>query len=294
MPVASCDGRAVEAGIMVAGMTEAQNQAARRVAWVTGASRGVGRGIAVALGEAGWIVYLTGRSSAAGRTTQLPGTVEESAAAVSAAGGMGIGVICDHRDDAAVADVAGRIRAEQGRLDLLVNNAWGGYERLSAGTRQAWEEWTAPLWQQPLELFDAMFTGGVRGHYVALALFAPLLITTPDSLVVTTSVAIPDVDLGASGAAYAMAKAADDRLAQAAAEQLKTHKVASVAVHPGWVRTEAVMLYAGHLDLTRSQSPEGVGRAITALAGDPALLSLTGQAFGVEELAARYHIDVRS
>jgi NAD(P)-dependent dehydrogenase (short-subunit alcohol dehydrogenase family) len=254
----------------------------------------VGRGIAVALGEAGWVVYLTGRSSAAGRTTRLPGTVEESAAAVSAAGGLGIGVICDHRDDGAVAAVAGRISAEQGRLDLLVNNAWGGYERLSAGTRQAWAEWTAPLWQQPLELFDAMFTGGVRAHYVALALCAPLLITTPDSLAVTISVAIPDADLGASGAAYAMAKAADDRLARAAAEQLKTHKVTSVAVHPGWVRTEAVMLYAEHLDLTHSQSPEGVGRAIAALAGDPGLLSLTGQAFGVQELAARYHIDVRS
>jgi len=111
---------------------------------------------------------------------------------------------------------------------------------------------------------------------------------------VTVSVAIPDADLGASGAAYAMAKAADDRLAQAAAQQLKTHKVASVAVHPGWVRTEGVMLYAGHLDLTGSQSPEGVGRAIAALAGDQGLLSLTGQAFAVEELAARYHIDVRS
>jgi NAD(P)-dependent dehydrogenase (short-subunit alcohol dehydrogenase family) len=91
-----------------------------------------------------------------------------------------------------------------------------------------------------------------------------------------------------------MAKAADDRLARAAAEQLKTHKVASVAVHPGWVRTEGVMLYAGHLDLTHSQSPEGVGRAIAAPASDPGLLSLTGQALGVEQLAARHHIDVRS
>ena len=275
-------------------MAEAQHQAARRVAWVTGASRGVGRGIAVALGEDGWVVYLTGRSSAAGRTTRLPGTVEGAAEAVSAAGGVGIGVICDHRDDAAVAGVAGRIRAEQGRLDLLVNNAWGGYERLSAGTREAWEEWNAPLWQQPLELFDAMFAGGVRTHYVALALCAPLLITTPASLVVTVSVAIPDAALGAFGIAYAMAKAADDRLAEAAAEQLKSHSVASVAVHPGWVRTEGVMLYAGHMDLTHSQSPEGVGRAIAALAGDPGLLSLTGRAFSVAELAARYRVDVRS
>ncbi len=83
-------------------------------------------------------------------------------------------------------------------------------------------------------------------------------------------------------------------LAQAAAEQLKSHKVASVAVHPGWVRTEGVMLYAGHLDLTHSQSPEGAGRAVAALASDPGLPSLTGQAFSVAEPAARYRIDVRS
>lgn len=261
---------------------------------MTGASRGVGRGIAVALGQAGWVVYVTGRSSAAGRTTGLPGTVEESAAAVTAVGGLGVGVICDHRDDAAVAEVAGRIRAQHGRLDLLVNNAWGGYERLSAGTWQAWQEWNAPLRQQPLELFDAMFTSGVRAHYVALALCAPLLISTPASLVVTVSVAIPDSGVGAYGAAYAMAKAADDRLGQAAAEQLKPHKVASVTVHPGLVRTEGVMLYAEHLDLAGSQSPEGVGRAVAALAGDPDLLTLTGQALGVAELAARYRVDVHS
>lgn len=130
-------------GMMDAGW----RSAAGRVAWVTGASRGVGRGIAVALGDAGWLVYVTARSSAAGRTGHLPGTVEETAAAVTAAGGQGMAVRCDHRDDAAVAAVAERIGSAQGRLDLLVNNVWGGYERLHAG---AWQEWNAPLWEQPL------------------------------------------------------------------------------------------------------------------------------------------------
>lgn len=152
---------------MVPGMGDADlGSAVRRVAWVTGASRGVGRGIAVALGNAGWTVYVTARSSEAGRTGHLPGTVEATADAVTAAGGQGVAVRCDHRDDAAVAAVAARIAAAQGRLDLLVNNVWGGYERLNAG---AWEEWKAPLWEQPLDLFDAMFAGGVRAHYVALA-----------------------------------------------------------------------------------------------------------------------------
>ena len=114
---------------------------------------------------------------------------------------------------------------------------------MSGSARGGWEEWSAPLWQQPVELFDAMFSSGVRTHYVALARCAPLLIATPGSLV-TVSVAIPETEQHQYGAAYAMAKAADDRLALAAAVQLQEHKVASVAVHPGWVRTEGVLLYA--------------------------------------------------
>jgi len=268
---------------------EGTGPAARRVAWVTGASRGVGRGIAAALGAAGWAVYVTARSSAVGRTGHLPGTVEEAAAAVSAAGGQGAGIVCDHADDAAVAAVARRIRAERGRLDLLVNNVWGGYERINAGL---WEESRLPLWEQPLEVFDAMFTRGVRAHYVALAVCAPILISTPASLVVTVS---NDVSAEADGGgAYAMAKLADDRLALTAALQLNAHKVASVAVHPGWVRTEGVMQFAEYIDLSRSQSPEGVGRAVVALAGDPDVLSLTGQALSVDALATRYGIDVLS
>jgi NAD(P)-dependent dehydrogenase (short-subunit alcohol dehydrogenase family) len=266
-----------------------QDESDRRVAWVTGASRGVGRGIAVALGRAGWTVYVTARSSAAGRTGHLPGTVEETAAAVTAASGEGVAVVCDHRDDAAVAAVSQRISAERGRLDLLVNNAWGGYERLNAG---AWEEWNAPLWQQPVELFDAMFGGGVRAHYVALATCAPLLISTPGSLVVAVSVAVPAADQERFGAAYSMAKVADDRLALAAAVQLREHGVASVALHPDWVRTEGVLQFTDQVDLTGSQSPEGVGRVVAALAGDPSVLSLTGRVMAVGELAARYGVDV--
>jgi NAD(P)-dependent dehydrogenase (short-subunit alcohol dehydrogenase family) len=272
-------------------MADAGDPAERRVAWVTGASRGVGRGVAVALGQAGWVVYVTARSSAAGRTGHLPGTVEQTADAVTAAGGHGVAVPCDHRDDDAVKTVAARIEADHGRLDLLVNNAWAGYERLNAG---AWEEWNAPLWEQPLELFDAMFGGGVRTHYVALAVCAPLLIATPHSLVVTVSVAVPEAEQHAFGAAYAMAKTADDRLALAAAIQFGEHGVASLAVHPDWVRTEGVLQFADQVELSSSQSPEGVGRVIAALAGDPEVLSLTGQALSVKSLAARYGVDVSS
>jgi len=261
------------------------------VAWVTGASRGVGRGIAVALGRAGWTVYVTARSSSAGRTGHLPGTVEECADAITAYGGRGVAVVCDHRDDEAVAAVTGRIAGEHGRLDLLVNNAWAGYERLNAG---AWDEWNAPMWEQPIELFDAMFTGGVRTHYVALVRCAPLLIATPDSAVVTVSFAVPATGGRSFGAAYAAAKSADDRLALAAAEQLRAHGVASLALHPGLVRTEGVMQFAEHLPMDGSQSPEGVGRTVVALMRDPRLMDLTGRALAVAELADRYGVDASS
>src|SRR5260370_3062774 len=202
---------------------------ARRGAWVTGASRGVGRGVAVALGQAGWVVYVSARSSADGRTGHLPGTVEQTAGAVTAAGGLGVAAVCDHRDDAAVQAVAARIRADHGRLDLLVNNAWAGYERLNA---RAWQEWNAPVWEQPLELFDAMFRGAGRAHYVATAVAGPLLSATPPSLVVTVSGALPEAEQHRVGAAYAMAKTADDRLALAPAIPL-----ASTA-RPRWPRTQ--------------------------------------------------------
>ena len=262
----------------------------QRVAWVTGASRGIGRGTAVALGQAGWIVYLTARSSLTGRSGQLPGTVEETAAAATNAGGTAWPIVCDHSDEAAVAAVADRIDREHGCLDLLVNNAWAGYERVNAGE---WQEWTAPFWQQPTQHFDAMFDGGVRMHYTTAAQAAPLLIKRRGSMTVTLSVARPEGDQP-GGVAYAMAKAADDALAAAVARQLALYGITSVALHPGWVRTEGVMQFADQLDLADSQSPEGVGRVIAALADDPGKASLSGRAWTVSDLAATYGVDATS
>ncbi len=262
-----------------------------RVALVTGASRGLGRGIALALGGAGWTVWVTGRSSRdRALTSRLPGTVEDTADIVTSAGGHGIAAVCDHRDDEQVRAVMARIRAESGRLRLLVNNVWGGYERLNAG---AWAEWNAPFWEQPLELWDAMFDRGVRAHYVATALCAPLLRTTPGALVVTVSMEVGARHEPRYGVAYSVAKAADDRLSLAASTALSADGVASVAVYPGLVRTEGVMQFAGHLDLADSQSPEGVGRVIAALAADTEAMSMTGRTLTVTELASRYRIDPR-
>ncbi|HEX6523720.1 MAG TPA: SDR family NAD(P)-dependent oxidoreductase [Streptosporangiaceae bacterium] len=260
-----------------------------KVALVTGASRGLGRGIALALGAAGWTVWVTGRSSRmSGPTSHLPGTVEQTAEAVTQAGGQGIAAVCDHRDDEQVRAVVERIRSQSGTLHLLVNNAWGGYERLNAG---GWEEWNAPFWDQPLELWDAMFSAGVRAHYVTTVLCAPLLRAASGSLVVTVSMEVGSRHQAQHGVAYSMAKAADDRLALAVATALSADGVASVALYPGLVRTEGVMQFARHLDLTDSESPEGAGRVVAALAADMEVLSLSGRALKVGELAQRYGID---
>jgi len=244
----------------------------------------------VALGAAGWTVWVSARSGrAAGATSHLPGSVEETAQAVTEAGGRGIGVVCDHRDDDQVRAVAERIGAQDGALHLLVNNAWAGYERLNAGE---WTEWTARFWDQPFTLWDAMFDGGVRAHYVAAALCAPLLRRTDGSAIVTVSMEVGARHDPAQGVAYSVAKAADDRLAAAMAGQLAADGVASVAVYPGLVRTEGVLQFAEHLDMSAAQTPEGVGRVIAALAVDPQLMSLTGQALFIADLADRYGVDV--
>jgi NAD(P)-dependent dehydrogenase (short-subunit alcohol dehydrogenase family) len=143
-----------------------------KVAVVTGASRGVGRGIALALGDAGATVYVTGRSHQTSTTEGLPGTVEETADAVTDRGGQGIAVRCDHRVDAEVEALYARVAREQERLDILVNNVWGGYEQ------HDWSRFLDPFWEQPLRHWSGMFESGVRAHLATTRLAAPLMIPT--------------------------------------------------------------------------------------------------------------------
>ena len=255
-----------------------------KVALVTGASRGVGKGIALGLGEAGATVYITGRTVEEGKAAvALPGTIHQTAAEVGRMGGTCIPLPCDHRSDQQVEAVFQRIRAEQNRLDILVNNVWGGYEHFNDGT-PFWDE--TGFWTVPLSRWDAMFQAGVRAHYVASVLAAPLMIARHTGLIVNISFFAAQRD--DKGVAYGVAKAASDRMAACMAHELREHNVAAVALYPGLVRTEAVLKAAEYFDLSNSESPQFIGRAVAALAADPQVMRKSGQALVAAALALEY------
>jgi NAD(P)-dependent dehydrogenase (short-subunit alcohol dehydrogenase family) len=253
------------------------------VALVTGASRGVGRGVALALGDAGATVYVTGRSVRGGDTTEgLPGTVDDTADAVSERGGTGIAVRCDHTAEADVEALFERIASDHGRLDLLVNNAWPGYERGSDG------RFDAKFWEDPLWRWD-LFAGALRGQYLASRLAVPLMLPQEGGLIVNVGFRDRDVYLG--NLAYDICKASCDRMVVGMAHELRKHNVAAVAIHPGFVRTERVeaawdLLGEGPAQIVHT--PEYVGRAVAHLAGEPEIMEMSGQALAVGDLAERY------
>jgi len=253
-----------------------------KVALVTGASRGVGKGIALGLGEAGMTVYVTGRSVEEG-TAHLPGTVIQTAQEVTALGGAGVAVRCDHRDDEEVEAVFKRVVEERGRLDVLVNNVWGGYEFYYDGT-EFWKE--RGFWDAPVSRWDAMFQAGARAHYVASVLAAKVMVTQRHGLIVNISFWAAQKYLG--GPAYGAAKAATDKMAKDMAVELRSHNVAAVSLYPGLVRTEGVIRAAEHFDLSNSESPRFVGRAVAALAADPDVMKKSGQVLVTAALAQEY------
>jgi NAD(P)-dependent dehydrogenase (short-subunit alcohol dehydrogenase family) len=243
------------------------------IAVVAGASRGAGRGIAIELGAAGATVYVTGRTTrehqpdtyesikqVMGRSS-MPGTIEDTADEVTRAGGVGIPVRCDHTREDEIAALFARVERDHGRLDVLVNNAWGGHEAF------AMENFSAPFWLQPLEQWDAMIDRGARSHLLTARCAAPLFVRRRAGLIV--GVSFYDRGMYLKGNVfYDLAKALMNRIALAVAEELRPYGVASVAVSPGFMRTELV-LGTMHTDeasyrevpaLARSESPRR-GRA---------------------------------
>jgi NAD(P)-dependent dehydrogenase (short-subunit alcohol dehydrogenase family) len=252
-----------------------------KIAVVTGASRGVGRGIALALGDAGATVYITGRSSDTGSTEGLRGTINETADAVTERGGRGIAVRCDHTADTEVDALFRRVTQEHGRLDLLVNNVWGGYEQ------QDWSRFGAPFWEQPLRHWSGMFESGVRAHLVSSRLAVPLMFSAGRGLIVYTTAWDRDKYLG--NFFYDLAKATVNRMAFGMARELRDRQVAVVALAPGFVGTERVRAAFGTHPLPETaESPEYAGRAVVALATDENVLARSGRVLTVGELSKEY------
>jgi NAD(P)-dependent dehydrogenase (short-subunit alcohol dehydrogenase family) len=264
------------------------------IALVTGATRGLGKGIAIGLGEAGATVYLTGRTLTA--TADGLGSLEETAAAVEQAGGVAIPVQVDHSDDDQIKALFERIQTEQdGRLDVLVNNAYAGVPALRAA-------YGKPFWEAEPTFWDACNEVGLRSHYVASVYAARLMVPRQRGLICTLS------SWGGLsyifGVPYGVGKAACDRMAADMAVELKKHQVTSLSIWPGIVGTELMTQFAAEMGLGETagrdaqadsirehynwETPLLTGRVIAALTSDPNLLRRTGQVQIVAELAKEY------
>lgn len=260
-----------------------------KIAVVTGASRGIGKGIALELGAAGATVYVTGRSAHPGN---LPGTVSATAAEIDDLGGRGIPVPCDHGVDADVNALFERVAYEQGDLDVLVNNVYD-----APGSAR----WLGkPFWQVPAEGWDHTFRVGVRSHYVASVLAAPLLMKGLGGLIVNVS--SPGAVGYTHNVVYGVAKAALDRMTADMAIELEPYLVSAVSIWPGIVNTELLQTIPpdeegkrilrlpgeGDYDLAGAETPRFAGRAVVALAADKKVRERSGRAFYVADLAEAY------
>jgi dehydrogenase/reductase SDR family member 1 len=260
------------------------------VAVVTGASRGIGKGIALELGAAGATVYVTGRSTTPSRA--LPGSLEETVKEIEALGGRGIPVACDHHDDDQVRTVFSRVADEQGRLDVLVNNVFSSPDLAPfLGKR---------FWELPLDAWDQVVDIGARSHYVATALAVPLLRLSDRGLVVNVS--SPGSRVYMHSVPYGAGKAALDKLTHDMGHELKGEGVAVVSIWPGIVRTEFVGLIPankegrqilmlpgeGPFDLADAETPRFAGRAVVALAGADDRMDRSGRTHWVADLAEAY------
>lgn len=265
-----------------------------KVALVAGATRGAGRGIAVELGAAGATVYVTGRSTRERRSEyDRPETVEDTADLVTAAGGQGIAVPADHLDRAAVRALVDRVDGEQGRLDVLVNDTWGG-EKLF--------EWNTPVWEHDLDNGLRLLRLAVETHAVTSHFALPLLLRRPGGLVVevTDGTAGYNRDTYRVNFFYDLAKASVLRMAFALGHELGPRGATAVALTPGWLRSELMLdAYGVREDNWRdalarephfaiSETPRFIGRAVAALAADPDVARFNGQSLSSGGLAPVY------
>jgi len=252
-----------------------------KVAVVTGASRGIGKGIALELGAAGATVYVTGRTVVEGES-EFPGTVGATAAELTELGGQGIAVQCDHSDDASIIALFERVKSEQGRIDILVNNVFTApSQRILQG---------GGFWEYPIGIWDELIHVGCRSHYVSSHEAVPMMIEQKDGLIVNIS--------SFAGAAYAfnlaygVGKAAVDRMAKDMAWELREYGVTCVSMWPGWVRTERLLEREKEgtvpVSTKDGESPRFTGRGVVAIATDPNRMERSGKVQVVHEIAREY------
>jgi NAD(P)-dependent dehydrogenase (short-subunit alcohol dehydrogenase family) len=265
---------------------------AGQVALVAGATRGAGRGTAIELGVAGAIVYVTGRTTRSARSDlDRPETIEETAELVTKAGGTGIAVRCDHTRPAEVAAVIERVRADHGRLNLLVNDVWGG---------DPLTEWGTPFWQLDLAKLQVLWERAVLTHLITSQQAAPLMWEQSGGLIIEVTDGEGIHYRG--NLAYDMVKTAVNRLALAQDEELRPHGITALAVTPGFLRSEAMLdgfgvteanwREAGRRDrhFLASETPHFIGRVIAALAADPHVERKRGQVLTSWDLAEEYNV----
>lgn len=272
-----------------------------KIALVAGATRGAGRGIACALGEIGMTVYCTGRSSQGkpradeknyGRhapVSSRPETIEETAEMVTLRGGKGVAVQVDHTDESQVKLLVERIKLEHGRLDVLVNDIWGGDEL---------SEWDIPFWQQSLEKGFLMLERAVHTHIITSHFAVPLMLGGKQGLII--EVTDGDGHNYRGNFFYDLVKSTVIRMAYAMSEELRKHHIAAIAVSPGWLRSEAMLDHFGvtvdnwkdaiakDRHFVATESPLYVGRAVAALVSDPNAIAKSGQVFSSATLAHEY------
>jgi NAD(P)-dependent dehydrogenase (short-subunit alcohol dehydrogenase family) len=271
-----------------------------RIAVVAGATRGAGRGIAAALGEAGATVICSGRSSRAGSLRSdyedRPETIEETAELVTSLGGHGVPFAADHLDAGQVMRLADQLRDQYGRIDILVNDIWGA-ERLKGGP----PDWNKPIWEVDLQKGLRTLRLGIDTHLITSHCLLPVLIRRPGGLLVEVTDGTADYNAShyRISVFYDLAKVAVNRLAFSQGHELARHQATAIALSPGWMRTEMMLeAYRVTEDSWRtasappgfavSESPRYVGRAVVALAADPRRERWNQRSVSSGQLAAEY------
>lgn len=258
---------------------------AGKICIVTGASRGVGRGIALGLAEAGATVHVSGRTTderAHPEGLDRPGSLASVLDAAGAFPGRVIAHRVDHASDKETEDFVNSVIASEGRVDVLANCAWGGYERIF----EQGQAWSDPVWMQPMWRWTSMMDVGVRSAWCATRVVTKMMAEQKSGLIVNVSFWAARKFMG--NVAYGVAKAATDKMSSDLAVQLREYGIAVVSLYPGLVRTEDIQRNAQYFDMSNSESMEFQGRAVAALSADPDILQKSGRVVVSAELAIEY------